>query len=315
MEAVQDKFFALGSDVVLTLVADPKINVAPLLIKLKRTIIAFEERFSRFKATSELSNVNHSAGLTVAISLEFSKLLRTALDWARDSGGIYNPLILPSLQAAGYAGSWPHPADADLSTNFASRRNLAPAAIKLEPGHITLPSDSALDFGGIGKGYLLDELARLTTTQSREISGFWFSLGGDIVAGGLDQFAKPWHIGLARATNPNELAGEFVAANAASSIAVATSGVTKRRGTNSQGRSWHHLIDPRTCLPANTNLLSVSVQSTSATSADVLAKCAVILGSTAARPFLRTHNIDHALLQLADPQHSVIALNQADERL
>ena len=312
MQPVQAKFFALGSDAVLTLVASQPSTVSVLMPKLKALILAFEARFSRFAETSELTNVNQSAGQTVEVSPEFADLLAEAIKWARRSGGIFNPLILPALQTAGYAGSWPQPSKSNLATDYTSRRMSTPDRIKLDGNKVQIPSDSALDFGGIGKGYLLDQLALLTKKEAPDLPGFWYSLGGDIIAGGLDPQTKPWSIGLANAEDPSGIAGRFVAPDGAGLFAVATSGITKRRGTDQDGHTWHHLIDPRTGRPSDTDLLSVSVQTASATAADVLAKCAAVLGSTDARRFLESHGVMHALLQLSDPDRSVILLDNGE---
>jgi thiamine biosynthesis lipoprotein len=303
--ALQDKFFALGSDAILTLVPNPGSNMTLLLSQLKTTILSFEQRFTRFTSTSELTAVNHQAGTDTKISPEFSALLATALDWAKRTGGLYNPLILPALQSAGYVGSWPRPAKRTASTDYTNRRMTTPNRIKLTGTQLKIPSDSALDFGGIGKGYLLDQLAEITKLFDAQLAGFWFSLGGDIIARGLSPDSKPWSIGIARAASPDELAGQFVAADGAPIFAVATSGVTKRQGTNHQGQSWHHLIDPRTGAPAKTDLLTVSVRAVSATAAGILAKCAVILGSSEAQRFLRAHSVPEALMQLADAGRSL----------
>jgi thiamine biosynthesis lipoprotein len=64
-------------------------------------------------------------------------------------------------------------------------------------------------------------------------------------------------------------------------MGAATSGTTKR--------SWeggHHLIDPRTGLPARTDLSEVSVLASTATDAEIYAKVALLLGAEAAPKWL-----------------------------
>jgi len=69
--------------------------------------------------------------------------------------------------------------------------------------------------------------------------------------------------------------------------ALATS-TTVRRSWRRGGRQLHHLIDPRTGEPADTDVVSVSVLADSAVTADVFAKAALIQGFDTGRAFLES---------------------------
>src|SRR5205823_6175098 len=89
------------------------------------------------------------------------------------------------------------------------------------------------------------------------------NLGGDLRVRGAGPEGDGWHIGLCD--------GTLVALREG---AVCTSGISKRRW----GHSMHHLIDPRTGMPAQTDLAEVSVVTDSALRGAVYAKSAVLLG-------------------------------------
>ena len=61
-----------------------------------------EARFSRFRTDSELSLLNLSAGRPFSVSPMFLEVLRGALAAADESGGLFDPLLLRQLEAAGY---------------------------------------------------------------------------------------------------------------------------------------------------------------------------------------------------------------------
>ena len=65
-------------------------------------------------------------------------------------------------------------------------------------------------------------------------------------------------------------------------------------------KTYHHIIDPRTYKPANTNVLLATVNAKSTLLADVLASCAVILGSDKAIKKLRSMGADGLIMQLDD---------------
>ena len=288
MPRFQQSQHALGSEVILTLVGDDEPQIGGLFDTLWREIRLFEATFSRFQPDSELTHVNQQAGLQTEVSIEFLRLIQQVKIMVKRSEGLYNPFILPGLQAAGYKGSWPNPAQHDESMDFSARRTVQPEALVVGPNWIKIPAKSALDFGGIGKGYLLDQLS--AQLQLAKLTGYWLSLGGDLICAGKDTDDKLWRIGLQQADALGEAA--YIENSDGTALAVATSGITKRRGSG-----WHHIIDPRTAKPAKTDVLTASVALPDGVEADIFAKCLVIIGSQEATGFASRHKIKDFLLQ------------------
>jgi len=124
-----------------------------------------EAELSRFGSTSALSQLNRAAGRgPQAISRMLWTVLVAALDAAYESGGIYDPTVLQSLERAGYDRSFDAieasgdtvETDAPPVTTFGSWRRIGmdDAARSVE-----LPSDLTLDLGGIAKGWTVDHVA------------------------------------------------------------------------------------------------------------------------------------------------------------
>lgn len=297
---LQQAKHALGSDAVLTVVAASPGQAKTLLRVLWQHIDEFEARFSRFRIDSELSRFNTQAGSEVAVSSEFYNLLVTTRQMNLDTDGAYNPFILPALQQAGYIGSWPETKKADARLDFSSRHIHPISSLVVTKGRATIPADAALDFGGIGKGYLLDKLADIA--HAKHVKGYWFSLGGDIICQGYNEAGEPWRIGIQAAEDP--LTAVAYATNGdGGRMAVATSGVTKRRVSKGSG-SWHHLIDPRTGLPTDSDILTATVVGPKAVRADVYASCAVLLGSSSAQKFLSQKLVSGLLQTRFTTSHS-----------
>ncbi len=290
MRRYQQSRHVLGSDALLTLVLEDSTPSKATFNLLWQQIDAFEQHFSRFLVSSELSRFNTAAGSKQPVSPEFRTLLATAKAYAEKTGGLYNPFILPALQRAGYKGSWPSPHKGSKQLDYGQRASADWHTITVGDTWARIPADTALDFGGIGKGFLLDRLSE--TLQTEGIGNYWLSLGGDILCNGADANSDSWYIGIARA----EETGKTVAAvkNHGQKLAVATSGTTKRRGANERG-TWHHIIDPRTGEPATTNVLTATVCAQDAVTADIAAKCLVI--SPTAPPPL---GVTDYILQTAD---------------
>lgn len=293
MQRLQEKFHALGSEVFITLIAGNSYLFDATFTMLHEEIVTFENRFSRFLPGSELTRFNELAGEEVVISTEFRNLLRESIRMSRATDNLYNPFVLPALQKAGYKGSWPTPTILAGSKDFTSRKVVHPSELMLFGHTARIPAGSALDFGGIGKGYLLDKLHRLL--QSASLIGYWVSLGGDIVCAGYDLEREVWSVQVQLATD-NKKVLTAITNTSDSPLFIATSGITKRRG-NSPNGPWHHIINPITGKPADTHILTATVTADSGAQADIYAKAIVIAGEAYAMSLKQTHNIRSFILQ------------------
>ena len=274
---------ALGSKTGISLVSSADSHKVELIFKkLWRTIFQFERQFSRFLPSSELSIFNRNAGLNQSISSGFRDLLIAAKQMSDLSDGLYNPFVLPAVQLAGYRSSRVPEHENDLTDDFSKRSVASFDQLDIGEDWAKIPYDTALDMGGCGKGYLAD---RLTQAISAEISGYWISLGGDIVASGRDAHNKPWKVSVEDALNNKRQVATYLAE---STCGVATSGITVNGG---------HIIDPRTRLPAVTDVLLATVCDDSCLRADVLASCVVILGAKDGLDFLKAKGAKAAVIQ------------------
>lgn len=294
MGRYQQYFKALGSDVYITLVTDKNQLYADWLFKrLQKYIVDFEKRFSRFLPDSELTNFNNLAGERTLTSNKLHELLIMAKNLAEETKGLYNPFILPALQKAGYVGSWPKPEDFQGMPNFEKRKVVTIDKLTIGETWARIPKNTALDFGGIGKGYLLDELA--SRLLKEKLTGYWLSLGGDIICSGHDIKNQKWSIAVQSALEPNKNI-ETIINKTGENLAIATSGVTKRKGINN-GENWHHIIDPTTGKPVNTSILTATVTAKEAVIADVYAKCVVIAGAEFAQQYKHKGKIQAFIVQ------------------
>ncbi len=290
---------ALGSDVTLVVVSEYSEPVANKLFDiLWGVIFRFERQFSRFIPESELSIFNRLGGNKQSISPEFHALLRASERMSMLTAGLYNPFILPALQRAGYTRSFLPGHEADSQPDYS--RRLVFSADKLELGEdwAKIPYGAAIDMGGCGKGYLADLLSQYVPDG---VVGYWFSLGGDIVARGMDSDLNFWSVDIENAGQMDSTLATSFTTGSDEIFAVASSGTTKRTGKRG-GHAWHHIIDPRTQKPSTSDIRLASVCTSSALEADVLASCAVILGSREAVPFLKSKGVSSAVLQTLDGQ-------------
>jgi thiamine biosynthesis lipoprotein len=129
------------------------------------------------------------------------------------------------------------------------------------------PFGVRLDSGGIGKGLAADLVAELL----RGAPAWMVDCGGDLRIGGTDR--RPRAVNVRDPLDRHRIVHQLHV----TSGAVATSGVTRRSWDHDGVRS-HHLIDPRTGLPAATGVLQVTALAPTGVEAEVLAKMALLAG-------------------------------------
>ena len=222
-------------------------------------------RLTRFAVDSELSRLNACAGHWMEISDELGSVLKFALTAYETSGGLVNAAVLPSMLAIGYTRPL---ADGPAIAALDGIGALPPLPDVLEVSHdkARVASGSGVDLGGVAKGWMADRLHEFLGPNSVA------NLGGDLMAIGPGPRGEGWPVGVAGTTLMLRDQG------------AATSSVRRRR--------WgglHHVIDPRTGLPARTGLEEVSVVAASGFDAEVIAKTALLLGPEIAPIYCAAH--------------------------
>ena len=229
-----------------------------------------EALLSRFRPDSELARLNASGSVDAGPDL--LRVVELSLEAHKGSDGRFDPTVHDAVVAAGYDRSFELLA-ADHSDLPASPPGRPCPRARLDGGfgvHVTgkrieLDPDVRLDLGGIGKGYAAESAAALLATAGACL----VNAGGDVATRG-----GSWPIGV-------ETSGEPLTLELAGGNALATSGRDRRRWQR-DGRELHHLIDPRTGEPADSDLLRVTVVAYDATAAEVAAKGLFLLGSIGA---------------------------------
>ena len=242
------------------------------LARARGWIDAMHDRLTRFTPDSELSRFNAAAGHWTEVSPELEALLRQSLDAYAMSDGLVHIGVLPALLAAGYirdfaAGQTPSTGEIVIAPPL-------PAMLDVASGRARLRDGTAIDLGGIAKGWLADRAVERIGPNS--LANF----AGDLRARGEGPDGDGWPVGFGSTTVLLK------------DIGAATSGTGGRRW----GERLHHLIDPRTGLPADSDLVEVSVLAPTGAEAEVLAKTGLLLGRSAGARFLDERSLGSYLV-------------------
>lgn len=276
------EFRAMNTSIMLAAEGDHAIDgmyVAKLFID------ECEQRFSRFLPGSELTALNHSAGDWFHVSDNMMDMLQLSMKFYEETGGIFDPSILSDLKQLGYDRSMDEiRAHGGAAIPYVPARTSRPALneIDFDPGGnlVRLPPGMEIDLSGIAKSWIVDKAARLLHTYADACG---VSAGGDILFIGRPSDGLDWDVYL---EDPRD-ASKMLAQLHIPEGAVTTSSIMKR--TWSQGEKVrHHLIDPRTGLPAKTDWLSVTVIAPDIVVAEIYAKAILIGGKRKLSDLLRS---------------------------
>ena len=266
------EFRAMGSGM-LAVLDDPSLQGEQALQEVPAWFEEWEQCLSRFRPESELSRLNHSAGQEMMISDTLWEVLQVSREMEAATSGLVSPAILGSLESAGYDRSFEYVLAGSPARQISSlpEPGRSMVAQKTATSHLfSIPFETRLDLGGIAKGWA----AGKAVERLRKFSPALVDAGGDIAISGPRADGSPWPIGIA---DPFQADGSLETIMLKEG-AVATSGTDYHRWK--QGKIWnHHIIDPRTGLPAATDLLTVTVIAPDAILAEAAAKTVLILGS------------------------------------
>jgi FAD:protein FMN transferase len=228
--------------------ARPSVRIA-----IERLFVQRECIFSRFLDDSELASVNRSPGATVFVSETFADGVARALWAERATQGLVTPLVHDALVAAGYDRNLTDIGRQKVSATTSPSKPVG--RVRLRGRLLERAPGSRLDLAGVVKGMTVDAAIALLDRPG------YVSAGGDIAV-----------------TTPTVVDLPGGGAIVVGSGGIATSGTLTRSWPGDQG-PLHHLIDPRSGRPSDSQWASVTVAAESCSDADVAAKAAFLLGS------------------------------------
>lgn len=238
-------------------------------------VAACERALSRFDPASDLSRLNGAAGAWTAVDRRLVHALSLAARAREDTGGRFDPTVLPALVAAGYDRSFEQLAERP-ARRAPGWRAGAVIEVDEEAGRVRLEPGAGVDLGGIGKGYAAARALDAMADAWPGLPGGLVDLGGDLALRGATPDAGPWRVAVADPRRPGRTLGTLLLGSGG----VATSGRDVRRF--GLGGSLHHLIDPATGEPARPGPLAVTVVAPDAAEAEVHATVLAMLDPDAA---------------------------------
>lgn len=267
---VTKEFRAMGTDVVIDIVAQNPDERGVLWDTIRSMFEEYEEVFSRFRTSSELSQLNARCGERVKVSTLLFTAIKSACAFYDDTYGYFDPRIIETLEGVGY--------DQDFHGGGVGSQGMMRLTkiegslyddITMDDMAHTVMIKKRIDLSGIAKSITLKAVAQFLSDA--DIHDFIVDAGGDMVISGKSDMGQKWKIGL------EDIADEKLLL-ALTETCLATSGITRRQWCIGEHKC-HHLINPKIDGAFSFDILSITVVDDDIITADVWAKTLFLMGN------------------------------------
>ena len=258
---------------------------------IEAQVAQYEQALSRFRPDSDLSRLNRQRHAHVSAILQ--QVLLAALEVAQWSQGLVVPSLGQHIADIGYDRSFA--TVAPVTADFVDA-SIVPdwRGIVVRGRDVTLPPQLKLDVAGVAKGWIAEQLvAQFTPSRGALLA----QIGGDVAVSAPSE-TLPWCIAIDHPlqTNPCGHIALFEGT-------VATSSTYERRWQRA-GQTIHHIIDPRSGMPAQSDVLTASVIATQAIYAEAAAKMVVLLGRDAGFAWLHKYGLPGLVIDQSGNVHT-----------
>lgn len=248
-----------------------------------------ENKLSVTNPESEISKINSSANNAIKISEDTLALISTALDVNKKSGGAFDITIYPIVKLWGFTtGKYEVPNKEEILKNleYVDSSNIT---LNEKEGTVTVPQNIEIDLGGIAKGYAGKKAAE--KIRSMGIESALLNLGGNIQTIGSKPDGSAWGVSIC---NPEDSSKQLCRIEVVDKAVVTSGGY--QRYFEENGKSYHHIIDPKSGYPAENGLLSVTIVDEDGMLCDALSTTLFVLGKDKALEYCEKYGIEAILM-------------------
>jgi FAD:protein FMN transferase len=264
-------------------------EIGKLQRQLSEELDSIERVFSTWNPDSSISHFNQSQTTeAVQVALPLAEVLSSALDLSRQTDGAFDPTIGPLIDLWGFGSEGRRsdpPTQAEINACLL-KCGFEKLTVTLNPPTLRKSNpDLQVNPSALVEGYAADQLGHILKSSGY---GHWLlEIGGEILASGFSPEGGPWRVGI---QTPGAVMNDTFSDLPLSDQALATSGTYRQRFEHG-GRSYSHLIDPKTGWPIETKLVSVSVLGDSCMTADAYATALMILGREKGEPLAKKRGL------------------------
>jgi len=279
-EYFESEIFCMGTNVIQRVYG---YNAKETIKEVENEMKRLEALMNFYKASSEIGILNNCGfEKKVKLSREVFHVIKKAKYFSEISDGAFDISLAPVIKLWGvFTKDESVPVENEIKEKL-SLVNYND--IILDESEIIVKfskENMKVDLGGIAKGYAADRAIQIY--KQNNVCGAFINLGGNVMVFGEKPDNSNWSVGV---QEPFKNRGEIIGVINVKNESVVTSG-NYVRYFKDKGIRYHHIIDPRTGYPAESNLMSVTVISPNSMECDALSTAAFVLGDEEGMQFIK----------------------------
>lgn len=266
-ELTEEEIYALNTVINFTIYEDNK----EALDKAKNEIKRLENLLSVTKEDSDIYKINTNPDTSVRVSEDTFSLIKTSVGVSENVSGVFDITVYPAVRLWGFTTSeYKVPDESELNI---VQKNIDYKKIEIEEESksIKVPKGTNLDLGGIAKGYVADKAAEVLVSCG--VTSALLNFGGNVKLIGSKPDGSDFKIGI-KAPFSDGYYGILTAHN----TTISTAGGYERY-FEENGKRFHHILNPFTASPAESDIISSTVVGEKGEICDALATSVFVGGS------------------------------------
>lgn len=212
----------------------------------------YEGLLSRTIAGTDIYKLNNAAGQQLTVSPETAEVMSIGYNISKDTNGLFDITVGQLTNLWNFSSESPKvPTSSDVKTAI---ETIGYKNLHLHETTASLKNPNTwIDLGAIAKGYIADRVSQYLVDNG--VTCGIVDLGGNIVTIGTKEDGSKWNIGIeAPYSDRTEAIGGVPMENQT----LVTSG-TYERFFEEDGKKYHHILDPATGYPIDSDIVSVSI--------------------------------------------------------
>jgi thiamine biosynthesis lipoprotein len=237
-------------------------------------------------------------------------MIQEALDLFETTNGAFEITIYPLMELWGFtSGDFSVPNENELKqllSNVGSDKLI----FDEDSSTLILGENQGVDLGGIAKGFTSMRL--MDIFEEYELVSGVVSLGGNVQCYHSKPDGSLWRCGIENPFEPDDTSS-LLGILSVENKAVITSGAYERYFIDEQtGKTYHHILDPKTGYPAENGLVSVTVVSENGMLADGLSTACYVMGLEESLAYWQEYGQDFDLILMDENKEVYVTESLAD---
>lgn len=249
-------------------------------------IIRYEDMLSATKKDSDIYKINHSAENGVKVSKETAQLIRQAVKISELTDGAFDISVYELVKLWGFdTKKYVVPTDDQIAQTL---KKTGYKNIEITDDDIvTVRNGATIDLGGIAKGYIASKVVGSFGDKKSPLDAALVNFGGMVTTYQGNKFRDDgaWVIGVEYPDSNGDYFATF------KGVSATTSG-PYQRCFEKNGTIYHHIIDPKTGKPAQSDLSSVTITNPCDSYTDALSTAFFVMGREKTIEFIKNNKTE-----------------------